>query len=161
MMSAQQKKFVATNILLITLINIVVGAGIGYLVFSKQPAVPLWGPQGLALDTVLSSFLLPFVTCLLLYMGIKKAIADGKVKTIPMHQTGWFAQPSAGKFTVALLIGILVTVLIAPLVLVALEMIGPQYYQPTHAIALKALYGGLLSLLVVPFIARLALRAQP
>jgi hypothetical protein len=156
-----QKKFVATDILLITLINILVSAGIGYWVFSKQLAVPLWGPQSLALDIVLTSFMLPFVTCVLLYIGIKKAIADGKVKTIPMHQRAWFAQPSTGKFTVAIIVGILVTALIAPLALAALEIMGPQHYQSIHAIGLKALYGGLLSLLVVPFIAKLALRAQP
>jgi hypothetical protein len=159
-MTVQYKKFVATNVILITLINIFISAGIGYLVFSKLRAVALWGPQGLALDTVLSSFLLPFVTSLFLHIGVKRAISKGKVKVTPMRHTRWLAS-FTGKFTVALLTGILVTVLIAPLTLVALEMIGPQYYKPIHAIGFKALYGGLLSLLIAPLITKLALRSQP
>jgi hypothetical protein len=47
------------------LVNLVINGAIAWAVFHRALIVPLWGPVGIASDTVATSLILPFLTCLI------------------------------------------------------------------------------------------------
>ncbi len=161
MLSPEQRRFVRTHYLISTvLFNLAFNAGVGYLAFAKQAPVLLWGEASLGVDVIATGIVLALLTHLILGRIIGKDIATGKVQMIPAtQQHSLLARYYPRHLLGAALTTTVLTLLIAvPVVLVALQLFALEQYSLWQAVTLKALYGALFALFVVPLIARASLR---
>src|SRR5438445_470757 len=64
--------------------NFLLNAAIAWLMFRGADVVPLWGQQSIAGDTIGTSVILPFLTCLIATRLVRGHVRSGKVEPL-----GW------------------------------------------------------------------------
>src|SRR5262249_59211424 len=84
MSPAQQRYLVLEQGVGAAIVNFVFNAGIAALFFYGQTHVPLWGAQCIAGDTLGTTFILPFITCL-----VVTRIARGQMRGGRPIGLGW------------------------------------------------------------------------
>ena len=86
-MSPSQLRYVLVdNGLGAGVLNFVLNAGIAWAMFFRQPIVPLWGRTGVAADTIATSFILPFVTCVIVTRLTARHVRAGRIA--PLDRQG-------------------------------------------------------------------------
>jgi hypothetical protein len=63
--------------------NFVVNGLIGWAAYRSLSVVPLWGAKGIAADAIVTSFLLPLITCFILHVVVKKQVKSGTLDALP------------------------------------------------------------------------------
>lgn len=143
-------------------INFVLNGGIAYVLFRGAQSVPFLGPSSIVGDTVVTSFLLPFATCMIVTGLIDKAIATGNLTPLaplPAGSLGGFFA-ARGKAARGALLGVAAVVLIALPTLFALSASGTEALARNAFLWFKAGYAGALALIAQPAIAWLALATK-
>ncbi len=163
MLTAEQSRYIVLNFLIPTvIINFFLNAGIGYLTFRGVPHVPLKGSPGVAPDILATTFLLTFITFLILATIVRWDVASGKISVWPRaRQRFWFVSNwPTGSIAGAFPLGLAYLAIVGPATVALLHFLGPPAYSVSEAVLLKATYSALLSVLAVPVIVALALRQQ-
>jgi cytochrome P450 len=128
---------------------------IAWLLYQDQPVVRFWGPEGMIVDILLTSFLLPFLTCLIVVPVVWQMIEQGEQSTVPWtrFEVLWLSWLPRGKWARAIAIGA-ATVLGGSVVLLGvLYLISLQSLNTTLAILLKATYSAALAAVITPLLA--------
>ena len=60
-------------------VNLAINGAVAFLMFRGAASVPLWGQQSIAGDTVGTTFLLPFITCLVVTKLARAQVRAGRV----------------------------------------------------------------------------------
>ena len=149
-------------------INIVVNLLIGTLTFWGRDSVATWGMnQGAVADSIGTCFFLPFITALIVTPIVRHHLAQGTVNRIPASEVPWFfywfegsTLRRAAKFGIAGLMLLALPIYFAYIVF-AEDSIGTIRF-----IAIKAIFAGVLGLVITPVIAMVAMcdqsaRSQP
>ncbi len=138
-------------------INVVLNGVITWLVFGTQGLVPMWGLGNVGFDLLLTGFMLPFATCMIVSRVIAGQLRSGKVALLPKDQvpeTGPAHQPI---WLRAIGLGGLGVLLASAPVVAALALADVTGFAATAFIAFKAGWGGILGAVVSPWIAWWAL----
>ncbi len=141
------------------LINFVLNFGIAWAAFRGMSAVPMWGTQSIAGDTIGTSFVLPFLTCLIVTPLARREVTRGRLPAFE-HGPGdsrLLALLPNTTFRRALVLGATATVLIAPIAIFTFHSAGLGGIEPGAFIWIKAAYAGVLAGIVSPLIAARAL----
>ncbi|MBW2425644.1 MAG: hypothetical protein JRG86_15470, partial [Deltaproteobacteria bacterium] len=80
-----------------TVFNLVLNGLIAWALFRSAAAVPLWGESSIGVDLVATSFLLPFLTCIIVSALVGRQVDAGKMPRLPSDQfphSGWFRRSS-------------------------------------------------------------------
>lgn len=152
-LSDRHQRFVIIELAAIPMLfNIGLNGAIAWAAFHEAGAVPLWGRSSLGVDLIATGFLLPFFTCLALSAIVSRHVRHGKVPPLDeaqLPQTGWFQRsPLRRAFTLGaagLVFGAL------PLVWV-LHLAQAQSLTVSAFVVFKAVWAGLLALVVTPLI---------
>jgi hypothetical protein len=139
--------------------NLLLNAGLGWLVFRKLEGVPLWGDPSLAGDILGTMLILPFLTGLIVTPLVKRAARTGKVAWLSFApsehpilrlfpRSVWLRSLLVG-FASMLLVGV-------PLVGL-LSLLGVESWSVGTTVIAKGLYAALIAGLVTPYIALYAL----
>lgn len=140
-------------------LNFVLNGGIAYALFRSAESVPLFGQSSIVGDTLITSFLLPFLTCLIVTGLIAKQVTAGKVPGLanaPQGRLGAFFA-TRGKASRGALLGAASVVLLALPVLLVLSASGVEALPRDAFLWFKAGYAGGIAAIVQPAIAWLAL----
>lgn len=142
--------------------NLVLNGAIAWALFRHLDVVPLWGKESIAGDTLATCFFLPFFTALIVTPLVRRRVSKGGIDglswTRDSHSLlGWLP---AGTFRRALALGGLTLVVVGPLMMLALHGLAVGQLAFAPFVAFKALFAGLLALLVTPVISIWAL-AEP
>jgi len=140
-------------------INFVLNGAIAYAINRNATSIPFAGQSSIVGDTVITSFLLPFITCLIVTALIQKQISGGKLgafASVPDAGLGGFLA-ARGNALRGALIGIAAIALVAVPTLLALGALGVDELARDAFLWFKAAYAGALAALVQPLIAWLAL----
>jgi len=140
-------------------INFVLNGGIAYAINRNASSIPFAGEASIVGDTVITSFLLPFLTCLIVTALIHKQIAGGKIAALPSAPgsgVGGFLA-ARGKALRGALLGVAAIALVAAPTLLALGALGVDALARDAFLFFKAGYAGVLAALVQPIIAWVAL----
>lgn len=62
---AHRSYLIREQVITPALINCALNGIIAWLIFHARPTIPIWGEGGLVMDTVVTLFLLPAITCLI------------------------------------------------------------------------------------------------
>jgi hypothetical protein len=135
--------------------NFFLNALIAWLMFRGLQAVPLWGQQSIAGDTIGTTLLLPLLTCL-----IATRIARGHVRRGRVATLGWSRDSHpllrllpAGTFARGVTLAAATTALAAPVTLWALAGAGVASLGLWSFVAFKATFAAGLAAVVQPLVA--------
>ncbi|WDQ17394.1 hypothetical protein [Rhodopirellula sp. P2] len=145
-------------------INVGVNALLGWLLFSGQTSIPVWGAsQSVLMEIIGTGFLLPLITAMISSRVLLRHLHSGMVKPLPALAvaTGAFSRLvrwvgrtlRAGSLNGCLLFSLAVFPLLTiPAVLALFALDGDSMALPT-LVAMKSIYAGLCGLVVTPLIA--------
>jgi hypothetical protein len=143
------------------ILNLVLNAGIAWLLFRGMEVVPLWGQQSIAGDTIGTAFVLPFLTSLIASVVVRSQVRSGYVPAATLSPTSalrLLPRSLAGRGAVLGLIAIVVTGLPTA---AALGFAGVGEMAFGDFVMFKAAFAAVLGALVTPIVARAALADAP
>ena len=139
------------------IVNLLLNAGIAWLLFRGMEVVPLWGQQSIAGDTIGTAFVLPFLSTLIASAVVRSQVRSGYVSAVALSARsalGRLPRSLAGRGAVLGLIGVVLTGLPTA---AALDAVGVAQMAFGDFITFKAMFAAVLGALVTPVIARAAL----
>jgi hypothetical protein len=132
--------------------NLVLNAGIAWLLFRSLAEVPLWGESSVGIDLLATGFLLPFLTCVIVSSLVARGVRDGKVPPLPSAQlphSQWFRRSASARGAALGIAGVLFGAL--PIVW-ALSLGQAQPFPFGHFVLFKAVWAAMLALMVTPVV---------
>jgi hypothetical protein len=152
-MSRQHLRFlVVEEVIGSTIVNFLLNAGIAWYLFRRAPSVPMWGASSIAVDTLVTAFVLPVLTALIATFIVRQQVRRGKLLPIPADDIGssrWLARPGWQR---GVGLGVASVVLVAAPLVVALTLIGPAQLSSAHFIWFKGSFAAGLGALVTPLL---------
>jgi len=143
--------------------NFLLNAAIAWLIFRGADVVPLWGQQSIAGDTIGTSVILPFLTCLIATRLVRGHVRSGKVALLGWSREArpWLGWLPRGTLARALALGTVGLVVFAPPVLVALVALGVTNLGLGRFVVFKASFAAAEALVVTPLVALWAIAEGP
>ena len=140
--------------------NFGLNAAIAWLMFRGQGAVPLWGQQSIAGDTIGTAIILPFLTCLIATRIVRGHVRAGKVAPLDGGRTwlGWLPHGTAAR---GLTLGAAGLLLFAPPVVLALVVLEVTHLGLGHFVVFKASFAAAEALVMTPIVALWAIAQRP
>ncbi len=140
--------------------NLVLNGVIAWLSVRSLERVPLWGGDtSIAVDTIATTFLLPFITCLVVTRLARGMVEKGKLPPVAWRRA---EHPLLGRLpgrpvTRGLVLGVAGLVAFAPVVVWAFAALEVRDLGPWSFVVFKALFAAVLSCVFTPLIAVMAL----
>ena len=164
MLSKHHKQYIIKHfVIAAALINAVINTAIGYMLFSGQEQIPVWGDPSLGVDIIATTFLLTAITSWLVGWSVGLALLYSRVE--PIEAKGFGAaivgRLPTGAWPRALLFGLVASCSIAPVVLYVLHVLAIQSLAPLSAVLFKTVFSVVLGLLLTPLVGVLALCDKP
>jgi hypothetical protein len=144
-------------------VNLPLNAAIAWLLFRGASAVPFWGSQSLAGDTIATCFLLPLITTLIATPLCRHRVRAGGLTPLPWtdRMRATLGRLPSGTWWRGVVFGALTTIVVAPVALVALRGIGVDVLPFGSFVAFKGVFAAALGALVTPLIAGYAIATEP
>ena len=124
--------------------------------FGRMESVAAWGAEGLGTELVITSFLLPFITSLILFPVTRLAYRKGKVDRVDVFFPIASVLPQ-NMFGASLVVGLIVVSLFGSSIATLIGLSDAAEYLPSSAIAVKTGFATLLALIVSTIVGYLAL----
>jgi hypothetical protein len=144
-------------------LNFPLNWAIAWAMFRGAGTVPMWGQQGIAGDTIGTSFILPFLTGLIVTQVARAQVRRGRVPAL-----GWTRRSHpilrwlpAATLKRAITIGAACALTIGPLAVWVLHGLGIGELPLRSFLLFKASYAAALGVLVTPLLALWAIANQP
>jgi hypothetical protein len=137
--------------------NFALNGAIAWLLFRSATHVPLWGQPSIAGDTLITAFLLPFLTCLIVSRLVARQVEEGRIPRLseaPSAASSWSRRSPLQR---GALLGAASVVLAAVPVVVALTLSGSAGFALWPFIGFKAAFAAFLAAIVTPLVAWWAL----
>ena len=144
------------------LFNLLLNAGIAWLLFRHLDVVPLWGQQSISGDTLGTCFFLPFFTGLIVTALVRRRIRAGKLQRLEWTRAShpWLGWLPPGSTKRAAVLGLACVLVVGPLTLLGLEFASISELSLRGFVIFKALFAAVLALLVTPVISLWALTPE-
>ncbi len=141
------------------IINLLINGAIAWAMFRSLATVPLWGEQSIAGDTIGTTFLLPFITCLIVTPLAQRQIRGGKLPPIGarLGRYAMLDRLPATAFRRGLVIGALTMFVVAPLAVLVLSVVGVDAMGFASFLVFKAVFAAALAAAVTPVLSFCAL----
>ena len=140
------------------IINSTINAAIGYGIYISRLTLPLWGMTSIAGDIIIMTFLLTIIVSYLVTLATYKKIKKGRLEKATWRR---LSNPILGKlpgnsFFRAMILALLFTIIIAPIVIVALAALGINEMTFMTFVIFKGTLAGFLAIIVAPLSAACA-----
>jgi hypothetical protein len=152
-MSAQHRRFlVVEEVMISTVVNFLLNAGIAWYLFRAKASVPMWGASSIGADTLVTAFVLPVLTAIIASFIVGRAVANGKLLPIPYEAIGASRWLGWRGWQRGVILGVAsMAVVAAPLVL-ALTLAGLRALTPWHFVWFKGSFAAGLGAIVTPLL---------
>jgi len=142
-------------------VNFALNAVIAWLAFGGMERVPVWGQQSAVGDTIGTSLILPFLTCLISTRLVVGSVRRGRIDALPWTRAShpalrWLP---AGTLRRALVLALIGGIVFAPITVLALDRFVASDMGLGRFIAFKASFAAFEGLFVTPVVALWALAA--
>jgi hypothetical protein len=133
--------------------NFLLNGAIAWGLFRTATAVPLWGQQSVAGDTLITGFLLPFFTCLIVSRMVERRVTEGHVPRLAPAELPRAAWPRRSTLARSLFLGLAGVLLAAVPVVAALSLSGFSGFEGLWPfVGFKATFAALLAAVVTPLV---------
>lgn len=145
-----------------TVFNFFLNMGIAWFLYRSMERVPLWGPLSIGVDTLVTSFVLPALTCCFIAISIRFTVRNGWMTPIVDYpKTGIAGAVPGLPFPVqGILHGTAGAVLLGVPVTAVFMITGNDFLSFHSFLWFKASFAALLSLAVSPAIGLFALSGK-
>jgi hypothetical protein len=137
--------------------NFALNAAIAWLLFREVAQVPLWGQSSVAGDTLITAFLLPFLTCLIVSRLVARQVEQGRIPRLSGGERAASAWSARSPLQRGVLLGAASVALAAVPVVAALSLSGSAGFALWPFIGFKAAFAACLAAIVTPLVAWWAL----
>ncbi len=137
--------------------NVPVNAGFAWLFFHDFSIVPLWGQQSIGGDTIGTAFILPLLTTLIASRIVRSQVRGGRVPPLAWAETSLGRRVPRWLFVRGALLGLVCIVVAGIPTTRMLAAAGVDQMSFGGFVAFKAIFAGLLAVVVTPLVARAAL----
>ncbi|HVN38987.1 MAG TPA: hypothetical protein VMW19_12540 [Myxococcota bacterium] len=137
--------------------NFALNGAIAWLLFRSVTHVPLWGGSSVAGDTLVTAFLLPFLTCLIVTRLVARQVAEGRIPRLSEADRTPSSWSRRSPLSRGALLGAASVVLAALPVVAALALSGSAGLALWSFIGFKAAFAACLAAIVTPLVAWWAL----
>jgi hypothetical protein len=157
-LTIEHRKYIARETAVSTAINVVLSLVFAMAVARGRTAIPLWGAQGIAVDFIPQTFMMMFAMTWAVTLLARKRMRTGQVASRSKGGsiTAYLPQNA---FLRAMAVGLILGSVMCPLSAGALHLFGFDELSAPTFIAMKTLYGAVLTLIVAPVIVSAALEA--
>jgi hypothetical protein len=134
------------------LFNLVLNGAIAWLLFRSLSSIPLWGQTSVGGDLLITAFILPFLTCVIVSRLVGSQVRAGKLTPLAadaVPSSGWSKRSAAAR---GLLLGAGGLLLGAAPIVVALSLGGAEAFGVGDFVAFKAVWAGLLAAVATPLV---------
>jgi len=149
-------KFLAVQLVIGAFINLSLNASIAIFLFRGINPVPLWGNPGIALDTLATAFLLPWLTVLIVAPFARAEIRKGTIERfkedLVRFRSSYLRHMPVGILAQSMILGIGTTVIAAPVLVGILYTMGVSEMSFHTFIAYKSAFATLLTFPVSPIV---------
>jgi len=139
-------------------VNLLLNGVIAWLLFRNATHVPLWGQSSIAGDTIVTAFLLPAITCLIVTPLARGRVRSGQLPAAVDAAWRWIPHNMLWR---ALLIGLIGLIALTPLTLCVFGVLRIGELSPWHFVYFKAGFAAVEGALVTPFLALWAISEAP
>ena len=153
MLSSEQRSLMRRSFFLNPIvINFVLNALSAWIVYGRTPTIPV---STLVVDTLLTCFLIPFLTCLIVVPVVWQLVRQGDLSAAAWSRDDfwWLRWLPDGKWARALAIGLAATVLGTIIISGVLLLLGIENMAGSTFVWFKAAYAAVLAALITPFLA--------
>ena len=153
MLSSEQRSLMRRSFFLNPIvINFVLNALSAWIVYGRTPTIPV---STLVVDTLLTCFLIPFLTCLIVVPVVWQLVRQGDLSAAAWSRDDfwWLRWLPDGKWARALAIGLAATVLGIIIISGVLLLLGIENMAGSTFVWFKAAYAAVLAALITPFLA--------
>jgi len=153
MLSSEQRSLMRRSFFLNPIvINFVLNALSAWIVYGRTPTIPV---STLVVDTLLTCFLIPFLTCLIVVPVVWQLVRQGDLSAAAWSRDDfwWLRWLPDGKWARALAIGLAATVLGTIIISGVLLLLGIENMAGSTFVWFKAAYAAVLAVLITPFLA--------
>lgn len=162
MLSSEHRRFLVVDQAVVPgIFNLVLNAGIAWLLFRSVSMIPLWGATSdeasAGVDLLATAFLLPFFSCLIVSRLVVGQVRSGKLAPLPPERipvSGWSHRSI---FVRGLFLGVCGIVLAAAPLVAALSIADSASFGTNAFVGFKAGWTALLAAVISPVIAWWAL----
>jgi len=137
--------------------NFVLNGGIAWAMFRSATTVPLWGQSSIAVDTLVTAFVLPLLTSLIVSRLVHRQVARGVVPPLSPGDAAAAAWARRSSFQRGAALGIGAVIVAAVPTVLVFTLAGPPALGRWPFIWFKAAFAGGLAALVTPVLAWWAL----
>jgi hypothetical protein len=139
--------------------NLLLNGVLAWLSVRSLERVPLWGETSIAVDTLFTTFLLPFFTCLIVTRLALGMVRKGKLPPVAWRRAdhATLRRLPARTVTRALLLGLVGLVAFGPVMVWAFAAFEVREMGVWSFVTYKALFAAALAAIFTPLIAVLAL----
>ncbi|HEY2747808.1 MAG TPA: hypothetical protein VGL86_24465 [Polyangia bacterium] len=150
-LSREHRRFVIVDgIIGPAIVNFCLNAAAAWLVFRKLESVPLWGSPGIAIDTLVTAFVLPVLTALIAAWLVRVRVVRGKLAPIPtasLDSSRWSRRSSFMRGT---LLGVAAVVFVATPAVILFALVGVERLPRASFVWFKASFAAGVGVLVTP-----------
>jgi hypothetical protein len=132
-------------------VNLLINGAMAWLAFRSAASVPMWGASSIAVDTMITAFVLPLMTSLIASRVVAWQLRFGLVPPLPSGRVSGWARRSNVQLGAAL--GTAAVVFVALPTIGILTLAGPAALALWPFIWLKATFAAALGAVVTPIVA--------
>ena len=152
-MSEQHRRFlVVEEVLISTVVNFLLNAGIAWYLFHKKSSVAMWGATSIGVDTIVTAFVLPVLTAIIAWFIVGRAVKSGKLLPIPYEAIGTSRWLKWRGWQRGVILGVASMIVVATPLVVALTLAGLRSLTPWHFVWFKGCFAAGLGALVTPLL---------
>ena len=155
-MAPNYRKYLVGQAIAGAVINLFLNGAIGWLSYRHLPRVPLYGPQSMAGDIVVTSLLLPVLVCLIVTPLVRAEIRKARLPAVAWAGDNRSRVRRPRNLLLrGLLLGVLTGILVSPVLSGVLSVfVGAEGLEVPAFVAFKASLGAMLAAVVTPITVR-------
>jgi hypothetical protein len=159
-LSSEHRRYLLIGFCLIpAFMNLAINWLIGWLMFRGKSIVPLWALESIGGDTLVTCFMLPAITCLIVTPIVRRHVRIGMVEPVDgsVAIPAWLGFAHRPLLRRAILFGLVPLVVFGGALAVVFPILGVSELAFQPFLTFKAGFSAVLGALVTPLIALLAL----
>ena len=160
-LTIENRKYIARETAISTVINVLLSLVFAAAVARGRTTIPLWGAQGIAVDFIPQTFMMMFAMTLVVTILARKRLRTAQIAPRPTKGGSLSARLPQNAVVRALVVGLVLASVMCPLCAGVLHILGIDGLSAGSFIAMKALYGAVVTLAVAPAIVSAALVLPP
>ena len=157
-LSSAHKKYIRNEVVVGCVINAMLAFAFTIMLFKNNPQIGLWGGDGIALDLVITTFMLTLMANTVVMLITRKRVQAGRVPRLKSCASGFMGiRLPRTLFVRALLAAVLMTSIIGPLSIGTFVVLNISSMSLWSFVAFKMVYGSFIGALSAPVLLRTAL----